>query len=585
MSGICGYVGQPPAETLAQMLGANPWRGDATDTWLGEGIALGYRWWRGRPGKSPAIYAGLSGQRMACAGTLAPFVDNPAAALHETLKSHEFSTLDGAFAAAQWDANSKTLTLLRDPFGVRSLYYLQHQNVFYFATEIKQLLAVPGIPADLDLIAIHKYLSFSFVPGEDTPIKGIRRLLPGHILRFADNKITIERYFELKEVADPQLDEQAEAARFVRREGLAAVRRRLNGESEVGLFLSGGLDSSAVAVWLKEAGANVRAFTLDFGEASLEKAQAESVAQVLGIPLQAIPLDGSELLPLMEQLVHRLDLPFGDAVTGPLYLLNRAAKQAGLTAVFNGEGGDQLFGGWASKPMVAAAIYSGVVDDDDDSHEEQYLRSYHRFYGFEEQLYAPAFLAQITPGQRRALLQPHLNSASVHGFLNRVRLTDISLKGSQNILPRAERVSNAWGVDMRVPLFDRALAEASFRIPASLKLHGACEKYVLKLALQNKLPEEIVWRRKFGMGVPITDWLLGRKGQSTPGTLSTILNDVLSDAAIERRGLLQSAFVAKLRSGIDEAGETRRRRVGEKLWALLMLELWLRIFVDHRGQL
>jgi asparagine synthase (glutamine-hydrolysing) len=582
MSGICGYVGQPSPEALTQLINANPWRGDATDTWKGEGVALGYRWWRGRPGKSPAIYAALSGARLACAGTLAPFVDNPAALVAGCLEGQDFSTLDGAFAAAQWSPQTKTLTLLRDPFGVRSLYYVQHNKVFYFATELKQLLAVLSIPVELDLIAVHKYLTFSFVPGEDTPIKGIRRLLPGHLLRFCDGRLSITPYFELKEIADPALEDQAEAARFVRREGRKAVRRRLNGEAEVGLFLSGGLDSSAVGVWLKDVGAKMRAFTLDFGEASVEKEQAALVAKTLELPLQSVPMNGSELLPLLEDLVHRLDLPFGDAVTGPHYVLNKAAKEAGLTAIFNGEGGDQLFGGWTSKPMVAAAIYGGVVDDD--SPEEQYLRSYHRFYGLEEQLYSPALRAQITPGQRRALLQPYLHSETVQGFLNRVRLTDISLKGSQNILPRAERLSNAWGIDMRVPLFDRALAEASFRIPPSLKLRGACEKYVLKLALQNKLPEEIVWRRKFGMSVPITDWLLGKKGGTKPGPLFTFLQDTLSDQAINRRGLLQSSFVSKLRSGQDEPAETRRRRLGEKLWALLMLELWLTIFIDRRGQ-
>src|SRR5206468_442209 len=115
---------------------------------------------------------------------------------------------------------------------------------------------------------------------------------------------------------------------------------------------------------------------------------------------------------------------------------------------------DQLFGGWTSKPMISAQLYAGLYGED--SREEIYLRSYHRFYGREEQLYTPEFRARVgAPGQRRALLQPHLDGAAAATFLNRVRLTDIALKGSQNILPRMERLSNAWGLDARVPLFDR----------------------------------------------------------------------------------------------------------------------------------
>jgi asparagine synthase (glutamine-hydrolysing) len=122
-----------------------------------------------------------------------------------------------------------------------------------------------------------------------------------------------------------------------------------------------------------------------------------------------------------------------------------------------------------------------------------------------------------------------------------VRLADIALKGSQNILPRAERMSNAWGIDMRVPLFDRALAEASFALPPQLKLHGATEKYVLKLVLQRQLPREIVWRRKFGMSVPITDWVLG--------PLADRMEDLLGPRSLAARGFFRDEYVGRLRQG------------------------------------
>ncbi len=366
----------------------------------------------------------------------------------------------------------------------------------------------------------------------------------------------------------------ARAARLVRERFEAAIAKRLNGENEVGLYLSGGLDSAGVGYWLRKRGVQVQALSLDFGAKSVEKEQAVAVARHLDLKHTLLPVDGSELEPLLPELVWKLDLPFGDSVIGPHYLLGQAARARGLQAVFNGEGGDQLFGGWTSKPMIAAEIYSGLFGEQ--SREEQYLASYHKFYGLEDRLYTPELKAEVGgPGQRRAHLQPYLGGGGAAMFLNRVRLADLSLKGSQNILPRAERMSNAWGLDARVPLFDRDLAEASFRLPPHLKLKGATEKYILKWTLRKALPEDVVWRRKFGMSVPITDWVLG--------PLRGVMEELIGPRSLERRGLFRNDFVAQLRAGENTPDEVRRRRVGERLWALMMLEAWFRVFIDGKG--
>jgi len=576
MSGICGFVGAADRSVVDAMLAAIDYRGDATDVAEAPGATLGYRWWRGRPGKSPGIHR-VGPHLVACAGTLAPPVPSPAATLHDLLGrgGPAFETLDGAFAAAWWDGERSTLTLIRDPFGVRSLYYVEHRGVLYFASELKQLLTIPALPVEVEPAAIHKYLTFSFVPGEDVPVRGVRRLLPGRVATWTGRRLSIAPYFRLVEAVDPGLEEQRAAVIAIRERAEAAVQRRLNGEPEVGLYLSGGIDSSGIAVWLQQAGVSVRAFSLDFGERSVEKSQAERVAAHLGLPLTFLPVGGDDVAAVLGDLVWKLDLPFGDPVTGPQFLLGRAAREAGLAAVFNGEGGDQLFGGWTSKPMIAAEIYAGLYGED--TRDETYLKSYHRFYGREEQLYTPAFRASVGgPGQRRALLRPLLESEDASTFLARVRLADIALKGCQNILPRAERMANAWGLDVRVPLFDRALAETSFAVPPQLKLRGATEKYVLKLALQSKLPADIVWRRKFGMSVPITDWALG--------PLAGAVDALLGPGALAARGFFRDEYVGRLRRGKNEPHETRRRRIGERLWTLLMLEAWLRVFIDGRGR-
>ncbi len=577
MSGICGWVGDADPEILDPMLDAIAYRGDQVETLHLPGVALGYRWWGGRPGKSGGIYREGS-HAVACAGTLAPPIAAPAAAILERLTASPpaLDDLDGAFGAAWWDGEERRLTLIRDPFGVRSLYYVEYEGVFYFATELKQLLAIPRLPVAVNPSAIHKYLTFSFVPGEDVPVVDVKRLLPGRIATWQDGRLTTTPYFTLQEELNPAFEDQRAAVAEIDRLCRDAVTRRLNGEHEVGLFLSGGIDSSGVGLWLRQQDIAVRAFSLDFGPQSVEREQAQAVADELGAPLDFVPVGGADVGAILHDLVWRLDLPFGDPVTGPQYLLGRAAREAGLDAVFNGEGGDQLFGGWTLKPMIAAELYAGLYGDG--SREEDYLRSYHRFYGLEDRLYTPDFAGQVGPiGQRRTLLRPYLTEGGgADAFLNRIRLADISLKGSQSILPRAERMSNGWGLDLRVPLFDRRLAETSFSLPPGLKLHGASEKYILKRVLQRHLPREIVWRRKFGMSVPITDWVLG--------PLALMLEELLGDRAVAGRGMFQPGYVAQLRSGLNAPQEVRRRRVGERLWTLAMLEAWMRVFIDGRGR-
>jgi len=573
MSGICGWVGRQNPSILDAMLEAIDYRGDRVDRAIGDAVAIGYRFWEGRPGKAQQIHR-LGADMVACAGTFAPPVTDPAAELSQKLE-RDPENLDGAFAGALWNGARRELRLVRDPFGVRSLYYTRVDGVFYFASELKQLLAIPSLKVELDPIAIHKYLTFSFVAGEDVPIAGIKRLLPGRVATLRDGQLEIRPYFRLEESIDPRLEVKKEAVRMVRTLTREAVAKRLNGEKDVALFLSGGLDSSGVAAWLTREKVRVRAFSLDFGERSVEKDQAVEVARHLQLDHRMLPVSGEDVETIFADLVWKLDLPFGDAVTAPQYLLGKAARGEGLAVVFSGEGGDQLFGGWTNKPMVAAEIYGDLYGPD--TRAEQYLESYHRFYGLEDALYAVDFHRAVgTPGQRRAHLIPYLEADNASTFLNRIRLADIHLKGSQNILPRAERMANAWALDARVPLFDRKLAEASFRLPPQMKLKGACEKYVLKLALQKALPREIVWRKKYGMSVPITEWTLG--------PLASLMEKLLGWESTQRRGLFRPDYIAGLRAGRNEPNETRRRRVGERIWTLAMLEGWMRVFIDGRGR-
>jgi len=580
MGGLCGYVGSAPPGVLEAMSGAIPHLGATMDSTTGDGFGLAIR----HP--DTATNAGLvrDARGVTCfLGELWPTHEGPGARVKDLLSrggsdlGAAMSGTDGAFAFAIWNAEARRMMLGLDPFGMRSLCWTRVGEAFYFASEIKQLASIPGFVATLDAAAIHKYLAFSFVPGEDTPLAGVRRLLPGRIgIVDATSRVpAVERWFTLPEAGDPKLADAGVATRRARRLVREAVEKRLGAVSKAGLFLSGGLDSSIIGFFLKKCGIDTRAFSLDLGERGAEKAEAAAMAKHLDLPLEWVPIDLRGLADDLDELAWVLDLPFGDPVTGPQLALGRAAKAAGYGVVFNGEGGDQLFGGWTNKPMVAAAAYAGLYDEE--TPEETYLRSYHRFYGLEAALYAPDFAAAVGgPGQRRAHLRPYLSEDAAESYLNRLRLADVHLKGSQNILPRAGRTARACGLNLRMPLFDRALAEMAFALPPEMKLHGATEKWVLKAAMQGRLPHDLLWRGKVGMSVPITEWVLG--------PLADVVEAAIGPDAIANRGLFRSPYVERLRRGEDHGAETRRRRVGERLWTLVMLEAWMRVFLDGKGR-
>lgn len=594
MSGICGWVGAADPVTLDAMLDAIPHRGDRVERAFPPGAALGYRSWAGRLGHASGIER-RGAVTIACAGDLAagggaglPTTDPIPVILDalERLRRGDPEQLDGSFAAAVWDADSERLTLICDPFGLRSLCFVEHRGTLYFASECKQLLAIPGLPIEIDPLAIHGYLTFSFVAGPRLPIRGVRRVQPGRVAEFRRGAWTERPYVRLRESIDPALEDDAVAAAHVDALGRAAVRARLcsqtAAQSEVGLYLSGGLDSSTIGRWLLDEGARVNALSLDFGDFGVERAEAELAAKALGLSLTFVDASADSVAPILRDLAWQMDLPLGDGVTGPHYLLGRAARAAGLTCIFNGEGGDQLFGGWANKPMIVAEMYGEPVPTAR-GRAELFLGSYHRFYRLEHELYTDAFAEQVTQAattghedERRVLLERELGNPDMTTFMGRLRRTDIALKGHDNIMPRAERIAGGFGLDVRSPLFDRALAEASFTFPPRHKLRGVCEKDVLKRAMSGRLPDEIVWREKSGMCVPTSHWVLG--------PLRDVVADLLGPDSICARGLFRADYVTSLRVGKDQANELRPRRIGEKLWALLMLELWLRSFIDDRGR-
>lgn len=463
---------------------------------------------------------------------------------------------------------SDRLTLAREAFGRSPLYWLQQGNVIWFASRFQWLLSLLESPK-ISVPGVYGYACFSYVPTPITPIAGIFSLAAGTEQTWTVHQTgelvhSCQRLLEWQE-SPVQLNNEEQAIAHLQtllQQSVQAQIADLENEP-VGVLLSGGLDSSIVAALLVQAGVKVRAYTLNFGEAGIpETPYAEQVAQFLQIPLVTVDARPKQIRRALLSTAQALDLPFGDGVTVPLFLLTEAASRD-VPIIFNGEGGDQLFAGWTNKPLIAAGVYQ-TEQPIAQSFTEQYLRTFHRLWGYEAQLFQPEIYTQVKAQNPQAWLDEALNPQFCPSLLHQLRRATLMLKGAQNIHPRATNLARAQGLRVRSPFCDLELAEFAFQMSSDLHLRGSCEKYILKRAVSSWLPSEIVWRPKRGMGVPLTAWCL-----------SDLWHDLgrwLNPATLKQGGIWQPDIAHQILVG--KLGTIQGRRIGESLWLLLMWQLW-----------
>ncbi len=458
----------------------------------------------------------------------------------------------------------------REPFGHVPLYWTQVGEVLWFASRLSLLLPLIETP-QISIPAVYGYSCFSYVPTPLTPIAQIYSIAAGTEQTWiadADSQTllapSVTRSLEWQE-APEQIQEESLALAELRSLLKEAVARQSvdHNDEPVGVLLSGGLDSSIVAALLVAAGVKVRAYTLDFGADSLsESPYAAQVAEFLNIPLVKVDASPRRIRQALRATAQALDLPFGDGVTVPLFLLMQAASQD-VQVVFNGEGGDQLFAGWTNKPLIAADLYRSTHQAKE-TFDRQYLRTFHRLWGYEDQLFQPDLAAQLTTILPEDWLQDALNPAFSTTLLHRLRRATLMLKGAQNIHPRATNLGMAHGLQVRSPFCDLPLAQWSFQLSGTLHLQAACEKYILKRAVEPWLPPEIVWRQKRGMGVPLNSWCFKELWQA--------LGIWLQPDRLRQQGIWQPQVAACIATGTF--GTLQGRRIGESLWLLLMWQVW-----------
>ncbi len=471
------------------------------------------------------------------------------------------------------------LVLGREPFGKMPLYWTVQGKVIWFATQLQLLLPILQQP-EVSIPGLYGYSCFSYVPTPLTPVTGVFAVAAGTELICQSNcelgilqtpkSQNINSWREVPE----QLTDEATAIRELQILLKNSIEQQIADlkDEPVGVFLSGGLDSSVVAALLVQAGVKVRAYTLDFGNAGIpEYPYAEQVAQFLKIPLVKVPAEPNYIKNALIATVKALDLPFGDGVCVPLYLLCQRASQE-TQVIFNGEGGDQLFAGWTNKPLIAAGVYQSENPAGEETFIQQYLRTFHRLWGYESQVYQPEISAQIENLQPEDWLLATLDVTECPSLLHRLRRASLMLKGAQNIHPRATALGLAHGLWVRSPFCNLDLAQWTFRLSGELCLQGACEKYILKRAVENWLPPEIVWRQKRGMGVPLTSWCLNDFWHQ--------IGIWLNPEILAANNHFNPHIAAQIIEG-KFGGAIQGRRIGEILWLLIMWQLWRSHFLNE----
>ena len=507
----------------------------------------------------------------------------------------DFEThLTGMFAFAIWDARRRRLVLSRDRLGIKPVYYTVHRNQLIFASEIKAILTVEGIDRRVDQDALDAFLSLRYVPGPKTMFQGIFKLQPGHTLTVEDGRVTIRPYWDLNFAEEPRDERHA----FDELEALIfdVCRSHLMSEVPYGVFLSGGVDSSSIVAVLKEILKDrVMTFTVgyeqaaginEFDYASIVGRHADTVHHEMILPSK----DFADWIP---QLVWHLDEPVGDAACVPLYFLARYAKER-ATVLHSGEGADEIFAGYSiykkmdainrlqAGPLffLARATSGGLAPLAGQGKVARYLR----LLGLPLEERYRGVSGHFMEGMKKGLVKPGaLPNAEGHAFLtetfggyynrvksaknlNKMLFVDTKTWLPDDLLVKADKMTMAASVELRVPFLDHRLVEFAARLPVSYKIRNGQTKYLLKKAMERHLPPSVIYRSKKGFPVPVANWF--RNG------LYGIATEMLLNPQSAVSTYLQPVSVRR----ILEQHKAGNRDFSDELWGLLVLENWFRVF-------
>ncbi|HJY29482.1 MAG TPA: asparagine synthase (glutamine-hydrolyzing) [Pyrinomonadaceae bacterium] len=509
--------------------------------------------------------------------------------------------LRGMFAFAIWNERTQELFLARDRVGKKPLLYADVNGKLIFGSEFSALLLHPDISRDIEPEALDYYLSFMCIPAPLTAYRAIRKLEPGHWLRWRKGNIETKRYWQpdFTRKIDISEEEAGERTIEILRE---AVRVRLMSEVPLGAFLSGGIDSSAVvALMSQESSERVKTFSIGFDEQDFsELHHARRVAEHVGADHHEFIVrpDAIEVLPL---LVEHYGEPYADSSAVPTYYVAKETRKH-VTVALNGDGGDESFAGYERyaamgitekyrrvPAILRESLIRRAVDlIPTDATKRSRIKSAQRLLAVVDRpktgrylhwmstfndetkrpLYSDAFRQQIMSADATGILETWFKRANGIGVVDAMLLTDQMTYLPNDLLVKVDIATMAVSLEARSPFLDHHVIEWAASLPQNLKLRGLTGKYLLKKVLRKLLPSENLDRRKMGFGVPVGHWFRGK--------MQPFLREVLLSEKALGRGLFKPEAVKQL----VELHTRAERDYSAQLWTLLMLELWFNRFID-----
>jgi asparagine synthase (glutamine-hydrolysing) len=499
--------------------------------------------------------------------------------------------LDGMFSFALWDARAQRLVCARDRFGKKPFYYAWLGRMFLFASELKGLLAHPACPRAIDAAALRRYLAFEYVPAPHAIFKGVRKLREAHSLVVDPRGPRTERYFALPERSSsgPSADD---AVNTFREKFGRAVRKRLVSDVPLGVFLSGGIDSTAVAAFAAKEVPRLKTFSISFEEGAFDESGfARRAAAALGTEHSEERLSAARCLELMPHLAEQLDEPFADSSYVPTHLLSLFTRKS-VTVALGGDAADELFAGYdtfvahplgnayARLPRAAQdaleALSGRIPASSGYMNASFRLKAFTAGAAFPAQYRHQAWLGSFTPPRVNELLRPAWRGADVYADIDDFA-RETSAEGldwtlryylrfylCDDILTKVDRASMAASLEVRAPFLDTELVQWIAQLPLRMKMRGLTRKWLLRRALKGIVPDEVLHRRKHGFNLPIAAWFRG--------ALRPMLEDLLSRESLDQGGIFEPNPVRRLMEDHFERRSDNRKQ----LWTLAMFELWRR---------
>jgi asparagine synthase (glutamine-hydrolysing) len=522
--------------------------------------------------------------------------------LYEEEGENFLSRLNGMFSIALWDKKTGTLYLARDRLGIKPLHYWQSDKNLVFSSEIKSILEA-GYPRELDFDGMSRFFTFEYIPAPQTIFKGIKKLLPGHMMVISGPKVQIKSYWDVDQadVTDSAADEKMILDEIYQRLK-ESVKRRLISDVPLGVFLSGGMDSSSITALMSEvADSEIKTFSIGFKEESFnELGYAKVVADRFQTDHQEFVVESNLVRELVPNLIEYLDEPLADASIIPTYIISKLARKY-VTVALAGEGGDELFAGYDTyKAYQVARFYRKVprlIRNGLVKNIVRVLPASGKRLSFEfkakkfisgidyppeisnfiwwgaygplekEKLFAADIQEKMSEDQF-APISFHLDHCTAVDTVSRIGYLDLKLYLQDDLLVKTDRMSMANSLEIRVPFLDHTFVEYARTIPSSLKLKGLTTKHILKKAMAPYLPPEILTRKKIGFDIPLGVWIRNE--------LKDFVTDVLSPANLNKHGFFNQATIEKFLKEHLQGAHNHR----QLLWPLIIFQFWYNRYME-----